>query len=298
MPIIKQIIKAPTKHWVGNGFNVHGYFDEFTEATSPFLMLDFASKKYFGPSTLQRGVGDHPHRGFETVTFAYHGGVQHRDSAGNVDVINAGDVQWMTAGSGIIHQEFFEEGFNSQGGDFEMIQLWINLPAKHKMSPPKYQALKNSQIPKIVIDNVDISVVAGSFNTGIKAALDATKGVAKTFSDLNVYQLHSAHGQTSLVEFQIPTTHKAMMLVLNGQVEVAGSQIDQKSLVIFGANSDKISIKSNSQYQILFLSGEPLNQPIAHYGPFVMNTQDELIQAFADYHSGKFEAVKLERPKP
>ena len=293
MPIIKQIIKAPTKHWVGNGFNVHGYFDEFTEATSPFLMLDFAAKKLFEPSTLQRGVGDHPHRGFETVTFAYHGGVQHRDSAGNVDVINAGDVQWMTAGSGIIHQEFFEEEFNSQGGDFEMIQLWINLPAKHKMTPPKYQALKNSQIPKIVIDNVDVSVVAGSFNTGIKSPIDSTKGIAKTFSDLNVYQLNASRDQTSLVEFQIPDTHNAMMLVLNGQVEVAGTQIDQKSLVIFGANSDKISIKSTTQYQILFLSGEPLNQPIAHYGPFVMNTKDELIQAFADYNSGKFEGVKL-----
>ena len=284
---IKKIIQPPQKHWVGNGFYVHGFFDSFDQKNSPFLLLDYASKEFFRPSSVQRGVGSHPHRGFETVTFAYSGSITHKDSNGSVGTIKEGDVQWMTAGCGVVHQEFFEEGFDKKGGDFEMVQLWVNLPAKFKMSKPRYQEILSEQIPIIKQNDITIKVVAGNFRyTNPEGQEINISGIAKTYSPVNVFQI-DFENQANL-HFQSPSQENSMLLVLNGDIEVNGSKIQEKSLVIFGNSGEGVNISSSSQAKVLFLSGEALGEPIAHYGPFVMNTESELIQAFEDYKAGKF----------
>ena len=275
---IQQIIKAPAPHWVGNGFFVNGFFQEFLPINSPFLLFDYAKSKYFGPSSIERGVGSHPHRGFETVTIALRGKIEHRDSNGNVGIIGAGDVQWMTAGSGILHQEFFETEFNKTGGDFQMVQLWVNLPRKHKMTTPKYQAINSKDIPVVYKENNKISIIAGKF--------DDKKGVASTFSPINLFILEIENELT----FEISDTHTTMILVLEGSLEINNSLVKSDHLVVFQKEGQGINLvnKSNSKTTLLVLSGEPINEPIAHYGPFVMNTKQEIVEAINDFNSGKF----------
>lgn len=291
MKIIKKIIHSPQKHWVGNGFHVHGFFNQFEQQNSPFLLLDYASKEYFPAISEQRGVGNHPHRGFETVTFAYSGTIAHKDSSGSVGTIKEGDIQWMTAGSGVIHQEFFEEEFNEKGGEFEMVQLWVNLPAKYKMTKPRYQEIINDKIPSVNLENVNIKVVSGDFEYTNKQGEKITiSGIAETFSKVNVYQI-DFEAEANL-SFKIPSAENTLLLILSGNVEVNGDQVQEKSLVLFDNSGEGVNINSDGKAKILFLSGEPLNEPIAHYGPFVMNTEAELIKAFNDYNAGKFGEIK------
>jgi redox-sensitive bicupin YhaK (pirin superfamily) len=270
--MIKEIIKPPSPHWVGNGFFVNGYFRDFLQENSPFLLLDYASKKHFDPSKIQRGVGSHPHRGFETVTIALSGKVAHHDSFGNSGIIETGDVQWMTAGSGILHQEYLEKEFNQAGGEFEMIQLWVNLPKKNKMTTPKYQAIKSVNIPKIQKEASSLEIIAGKFEN--------TPGIASTFSPINIFLITLKQELT----LEIPIDYNSMILVLEGNLEIDKQIISAKNLVILKTGILKLS--GNAKF--LFLSGQKIGEPIAHYGPFVMNERQELVQAIDDFNSGKF----------
>ena len=270
--MIKEIIKPPSPHWVGNGFFVNGYFSSFLQENSPFLLFDYASKRYFAPSKTQRGVGSHPHRGFETVTIALAGKVAHHDSYGNSGIIEAGDVQWMTAGSGILHQEYLEKKFNENGGDFEMIQLWVNLPKKYKMTTPKYQGIKSVDIPKVQKGENLLEIIAGKFEN--------CQGIAETFSPINLFLINL---KEELI-LEIPTNYNSMILVLEGNVEIGKHQVSAKNLAILQTGVLKI----NGTAKILFLSGQKIDEPIAHYGPFVMNEKQELIQAIDDFNTGKF----------
>jgi quercetin 2,3-dioxygenase len=272
---IKTIISPPSQHWVGNGFYVHGFFNDFTNENSPFLLLDYAAPRNFEPSKFQRGVGQHPHKGFETVTIAIRGKVEHKDNHGNTGIIGEGDVQWMTAGSGIMHQEFFEKQFNETGGEFSMVQLWVNLPDKDKLTSPKYQGIMKGDIPVVDINGNLISVIAGQFQNA--------KGAASTFSPVNMY----VADLKSALELNLPVDYTTMILVLEGSLEINGSFVANSHLVIFEKLGEIINIKSN-QAKILVLSGQPLDEPIAHYGPFVMNTQNEIVQAIDDFNAGRF----------
>ncbi len=289
MKQIKKVISAPTKHWVGDGFHVHGFFNQFSEDNSPFLLLDYAPNKHFTPSDKPRGVGQHPHRGFETVTFAYRGAVNHKDSSGSVGTIKEGDIQWMTAGSGVIHQEYFEDEFNKSGGEFSMVQLWVNLPAEFKMVPPRYQEIVNNNIPSINIEGVEVKVVAGTLeylesdNKYIKV-----EGIAKTYSKIDIYQISNPTNSSTPLTVKLPAHQNTMILVLSGSVELNDYVIDANNLVLFDNIGENIVIKPNSISEVLVLSGMPLNEPIAHYGPFVMNTDQELMQAVDDFNNGRF----------
>src|SRR6185312_9761421 len=231
---------AASSHWVGDGFPVRTVFPTSgMEELSPFLMLDYAGPAHFGPSNRPRGVGEHPHRGFETVTIAYQGAVDHRDSGGNSGTIFPGDVQWMTAASGVVHEEKHERAFAEKGGTFEMVQLWVNLPAKEKMSPPRYQAITKEQIPSVKLG-------AESYARVIAGELNGVKGPAKTFTPVNVFDVRAK----------------------------AGEQFD-------------LALPERQNAAVVLLSGEPIDEPVASYGPFVMNTEEELAQAVTDYRSGK-----------
>jgi quercetin 2,3-dioxygenase len=263
---IQKVILPPATHWVGNGFRVHGFFNQFTNQTSPFLLLDYASSYNFEPSKESRGVGDHPHKGFETVTIAFKGKIAHKDNQNNHDIIGEGDVQWMTAGSGIVHQEFFEEEFNLQGGEFQMVQLWVNLPAKDKLTQPGYQAIANKDMLTKNINQSQFKVIAGN--------LLGVEGKAKTFSPIEMY-VGDVVGECV---FELPAEYNTMILVVEGNLNINQQEIATNSLVVF----------DNDGQEILVISGMPLNEPIAHYGPFVMNTQEELISTFNDFQAGKF----------
>lgn len=281
---IKQVYSAPSKHWVGNGFHVHSMFNyqETHKNLDPFLLLDYASPEQFDAnhSHAHRGVGEHPHRGFETVTLAYQGEVTHKDSAGGGGIIGMGDVQWMTAGSGLMHEEFHSDEFSKHGGMFEMVQLWVNLPAKDKMTPPKYQAIASDDIP--VLDLADAGIVRI-----IAGELNGIQGSADTFSPINMWDVRLHAGADH--DFAIPSSHNLLILVLDGAVQINDDKIAQASeLVTFERGGDMVKLKANSDAKVLILSGEPLNEPIVGYGPFVMNTHHEINQAIADVQSGRF----------
>ena len=271
-------------HWVGDGFPVRGLFsyDRLGQAISPFLLLDYAAPYKFDPTAQQRGVGSHPHRGFETVTLAYSGEVEHKDSSGGGGTIKTGDVQWMTAASGVVHEEFHSHEYAAKGGEFEMVQLWVNLPAKDKMSPPKYQAIEAKDIPNIQLDDAGshLRVIAGQY-------LD-TAGAASTFSPINMWdgELKAGSEQT----FFVPVTHNTLLIVLTGEVTVNDSQHVLDSTVVMFAKDGEASFKVTAEQdtKFLVLTGEPLNEPIEGYGPFVMNTRQEIMQAFDDFNKGKF----------
>ncbi len=282
---IEWVFSPPEVHMVGDGFRMHNFIPGLPELTmermDPFLVLDYNSKHNFPPTDKIRGVGVHPHRGFETVTIAYHGKVAHNDSAGGGGTIGQGDVQWMTAGSGILHKEFHEEEFSKQGGDFQMVQLWVNLPRKDKMTKPKYQPLKNEQISKVQLENGFgiVEVIAGEFQ--------GTKGSASTFSPVNVFNAKLNQGGNA--EFNFPAEFNTGILVIEGEIKVNESElVAADHFVLFKNQGEKFKMEAIENSVVLILSGQPLHEPIMAHGPFVMNTRQEIWDAFHDYNSGKF----------
>jgi quercetin 2,3-dioxygenase len=279
----KKVIKyfeVKNKHWVGNGFNVHGLLrpsPELNKLISPFIMLDYASPKYFNKTSEKRGVGEHPHRGFETVTIAYQGEVEHRDSSGGGGVIQEGDVQWMTAGSGIVHDEFHSKKFSETGGHFEMIQLWINLPKKDKLTTPKYQSIQKEQIPIVTLDHGNtIRVIAGKY--------EDVEGPGNTFTEINMFDLISE--KESSYSFKFKKNTNTIILVMDGFINIDNIKYDKQNVIIFEQGNETINFTTSSQFKGLLLNGEPIDEPIVAYGPFVMNTKDEIIKAIEDYNMG------------
>ena len=280
---IEKVIAPPHPHFVGDGFRVHNFIPGALGANSnrmdPFIMLDYNSKFYFEPSSKPKGVGVHPHRGFETVTIAYKGKVAHHDSAGGGGIIGEGDVQWMTAASGVLHKEYHEEEFSKAGGDFHMAQLWVNLPAQFKMSAPKYQGITNDEIPKIPLPNGNIELIAGEYRKH--------KGAANTFTPLNMLNLNLE--KDGEADFDFPENFNTALVVVEGNITVNGeSQVSTDHFVLFKNMPGTITINTKAQAKVLILSGEPINEPMASYGPFVMNTQAEIEQAIHDFNQGKF----------
>ncbi len=282
-------ISSPTNtHMVGDGFKVMNFFPNgkgFEERMSPFFLLDFNAEVNFPASEISRGVGVHPHRGIETITFAYKGGVEHHDSKGNHGIINKGDVQWMTAGGGVLHKEYHEKSFDQKGGAFEMVQLWINLPKKHKMTPAKYQSILHHTKPHKKLENNmgTVHVIAGEYN-GIK-------GIANTFSPIHMYDIHL--NSNADFSFTLPSTFNTGILVVDGEITVnETNKVLENHYVQLKNEGGEIHIKASKNSIILVLSGEPLNEPYVSYGPFVMNTEDEIKQAVEDYNNGKFGFLK------
>jgi len=282
-------------HWVGDGFPVRNLFsyDRLGQAISPFLLLDYAAPYPFQATTKQHGVGSHPHRGFETVTIAYSGEVSHRDSSGGGGTIKTGDVQWMTAASGVVHEEFHSADFAKEGGLFEMVQLWVNLPAKDKMTPPKYQGISADEIPNVTLDDEgsNLRVIAGTYHDQVG---NDQKGAASTYSPVNMWDGMLKAGTTH--HFFVPVTHNAMLVILNGEVVVNGDQtVKANSVAVLARDGEAdFEVVVNQDAKFLILTGEPLNEPIEGYGPFVMNTQAEIKQAFVDFQSGKFGEIPTE----
>lgn len=281
---IERIVPRPARPgMVGDGFRVYNFIPGANisqRRISPFLMLDFAAEFNFPPSEKERGVDVHPHKGFETVTIAYKGSVAHHDSTGNSGIINAGDVQWMTAGAGILHKEYHEKEFSKKGGPFEMIQLWVNLPAKDKSTPPHYQAITADKMGKVQLpDNGGVvNVIAGE--------LANVKGPASTYSPVNLFDIKL--NKDGVFNAALPAAYNTALLVINGSVEVNGEKAAEHSFVLFTNDGDEITIKATEKAVILLLSGEPINEPIASYGPFVMNTQKEIYDAIEEFQSGKY----------
>jgi redox-sensitive bicupin YhaK (pirin superfamily) len=272
---------APRPHWVGDGFPVRSMFSPQThgDAVSPFILLDYAQPYQFEPAKQKRGVGVHPHRGFETVTIVYEGEVDHRDSTGNGGHIGPGDVQWMTAASGILHEEFHSKAFTEKGGAMEMVQLWVNLPAKDKMLPPGYQTLMDGEIPSVAIDGGRVRVIAGEYA--------GARGPAKTFTPINIWDVRLNAGAKT--EFALPEGHTLALLVQSGSVKLHTGQFAGASqFVLFERDGGAIAVEAESDAKLLVLSGEPINEPVVQYGPFVMNTEGEIRQAITDFNAGKF----------
>lgn len=289
---IAGIYKTNEGHWVGDGFPVRSLFSysDHGKQLSPFLLLDYAGPKHFEPSKHVRGVEVHPHRGFETVTIVYHGEVDHRDSSGGGGHIGPGDVQWMTAAAGLVHEEFHSPAFTQQGGLLQMIQLWVNLPAKDKMTNPRYQTLLKKDIPNIELKNKAgevtgfLRIIAGEYLNN--------KGAAKTFSPVNLWDLKLLAKQS--VELEFTEGHSLAIVSLEGQVIINDEHnAEAAELVIFEPNNNHIKLQaSSSDLSLLIMSGEPLNEPVAGYGPFVMNSETEIRQAMRDYQNGDFGEIK------
>jgi redox-sensitive bicupin YhaK (pirin superfamily) len=283
LPVMKEVLevrRAPSGHWVGDGFPVRTIFAyDNAAAVSPFLLLDYAGPYQFPASNKRRGVGEHPHRGFETVTVVYSGEVEHRDSSGGGGTIGPGDVQWMTAGSGLVHEEMHTPAFTRSGGAFEAVQLWVNLPARLKMTAPKYQTLLATDIAEVTLPNDAgrVRVIAGAY--------EDAKGPAQTFTPMNLWdvRLKAGHG----VGFTVPPGHTAAVFVMKGSVRVNGQDATDAEFVILDREGEAARIDAASDAKLLVLSGEPLNEPIVGYGPFVMNTSDEIRTAITDYQSGR-----------
>jgi redox-sensitive bicupin YhaK (pirin superfamily) len=280
---IEAIVAPPPPHMVGDGFRVHNFFPNNRidkKRMSPFFLMDYNSKIEFAPSDSPRGVGVHPHRGFETVTIAYHGSVAHHDSAGNSGVIGEGDVQWMTAASGLLHKEYHEKEFSKKGGPFQMVQLWVNLPAKYKMTPPKYQEITHAMMSKIELPGNTgvVEVIAGEFKTA--------KGPASTFTPLHVYNARLK--KDASVEFSFPANFNTGILVVEGSAVINNNPVPADHFVLFKNDGELINISTTEETVLLVLSGEPIDEPIAQYGPFLMNTWKELEQAIEDVNAGKF----------
>jgi redox-sensitive bicupin YhaK (pirin superfamily) len=273
-------------HWVGDGFPVRSLFsyNDLGAHISPFLLLDYAGPHAFDPTTKRRGVGQHPHRGFETVTIVYDGEVEHKDSAGNGGVIGRGDVQWMTAGGGILHEEYHSSAFAKSGGPFKMVQLWVNLPAKDKMTPGGYQGIVAADIPV-----VDLPEHAGKARI-IAGELLGAKGPAKTFTPINVWDLRVTRNADLILD--LPEGHTSMLVVLDGRVTVNGAQsAGTAEMLLLSRDGSDVAIHADDDAVLLVLTGEPIDEPIVGYGPFVMNTEAEIRQAFDDFNSGRFTQV-------
>lgn len=279
---VEKIISPGIPHFVGDGFRVHNFIPATypMERTDPFIMMDYNSPYVFPPSEIPKGVDVHPHKGFETVTVAYQGKVEHGDSSGGGGVIGEGDVQWMTAGNGVLHKEFHETEWSKKGGTFQMMQLWVNLPAKYKSTPAKYQAILNKDIPKIPIEGGEVEVIAGDFK--------GNKGAASTFSPINMYNVSLQNEAKTEISF--PKHYTTALVVISGSVCINDShKVANDHFVMFKNDGEKFSLQAiSNNTKILILSGEPIGEPIAAHGPFVMNTRQELIQAFKDFSEGKF----------
>ncbi|SCX54014.1 pirin family protein [Variovorax sp. EL159] len=274
---------APRPHWVGDGFPVRSLFsyDTLGRHTSPFLLLDYAGPAKFEPTVRPRGVGQHPHRGFETVTIVYKGEVSHRDSTGQGGTIGPGDVQWMTAGAGILHEEFHSDAFTRDGGELEMVQLWVNLPAKDKMAAPGYQGITDAQIPSVELGDGAgrVRVIAGDYL--------GHKGPAHTFTPIDVWDVRLNQGAS--VTLPVPEGRVAAIVVLRGTVMVNGDEVARDAqMVLLDRAGDALTLEANNDAVVLLLSGEPIDEPIVGHGPFVMNTRDEIVQAMKDFGSGRF----------
>lgn len=277
---------APRPHWVGDGFPVRSLLSPQSHGqhVSPFLLLDYAGPATFEPTSHRRGVGEHPHRGFETVTIVYEGEVEHRDSTGAGGTIGPGDVQWMTAASGILHEEYHSPAFAAKGGHFEMVQLWVNLPAEHKMSKPGYQTLMAGDIPVAELPGGagKLRVIAGRY--------DGHKGPARTFTPIDIWDVGLVARHAT--ELSLPEGHTLAIVVLKGNVVVNGAEtVHEAQLVLFDRSGGAIGVEASSDARLLVLSGQPINEPVAAYGPFVMNTVGEIKQALLDFQSGKFGAM-------
>ena len=280
-----EIVAAPRPpHFVGDGFRVHNFipsgFRLDMKRMDPFILLDYNSKFHFSGTETPRGVGVHPHRGFETVTIAYKGRVEHGDSAGGGGIIGEGDVQWMTAASGVLHKEFHETEWAKDGGIFQMVQLWVNLPAKDKMSPPKYQAISNNDMLKVdLAENGFIEVIAGNYQN--------QKGPATTFSPVHLMNAKLKKGGKT--DFSFPANFNTAALVIEGNIVVNGEEnAPTDHFVLFENEGENFTIEASEDAVILIISGEPLKEPIFHHGPFVMNNRNEILQAFDDFNQGKF----------
>lgn len=285
MKTVHKIVKPRAPHFVGDGFRVHNFIPSTPNMDmmdmDPFINFDYNSKFNFTPTDIPRGVGVHPHKGFETVTIAYEGKIEHGDSSGGGGVIAEGDVQWMTAGSGILHKEFHETAWSKNGGVFQMVQLWVNLPAKFKNTPANYQSLKNESIARYNLDENKsfIEVIAGDYK--------GVKGSATTFSPIHMYNIRAKKGTE--IDLSFPAPYSTLLLVIEGEITVNnGELVPTDHAVLMNRDGQDFKVQTTTDAIVLVLSGEPLREPIAHHGPFVMNTRQELIQAFEDFQAGKF----------
>ncbi|NMH60991.1 pirin family protein [Alteromonas ponticola] len=283
MKKIESITQPPAPHWVGNGFPVRSLFSYHQHAhkLSPFLLLDYAGPRAFPGDKTARGVGEHPHRGFETVTLVYQGEVEHRDSTGKGGKIGKGDVQWMTAGAGILHEELHSRAFREQGGNLQMVQLWVNLPASSKLVAPSYQGIQDTDIPRILLTNSagELRVIAGEFEGKI--------GPARTHTPMQVLDAHLHANAT--ITFHLTENWNSMIVVLEGSVSINdSSELSSAQVAHLNASDTGVTINASESSLILILSGEPINEPIVGHGPFVMNSKEEVMQAIDDFNSGKF----------
>ncbi len=279
---VEAVFTAPAPHMVGDGFRVHHFFPDGVihdkQRMSPFFMLDYASPFTFTPTDTPRGVGVHPHRGFETVTIAYQGKIAHHDSAGNHGVIDAGDVQWMTAGSGVLHKEYHDKEFAAQGGLFQMVQLWVNLPKEHKMTPPRYQELPAAAMARYPLQGGEVEIIAGAYKE--------KKGPAATYSPLHVYNVRlETHAHCTL---SFPSHYNTALVVINGSILVNDQPAKADQFVLLCNDGESFQLTATESCIVLVLSGEPLGEPIAAYGPFLMNSWKEIEQAVVDFNEGKF----------
>jgi len=279
---VLHVYQSGSTHWVGDGFHVRNLFpsNDLDQQLSPFLLLDYAGPAHFPPTDRPRGVGEHPHRGFETVTIVYQGVLEHRDSAGNHGTIGPGDVQWMTAASGVVHEEKHEREFAKRGGTVEMVQLWVNLPAALKMTPPRYQTLLGAQIPEVDLPDGAglVRVIAGNFH--------GVKGPANTYTPINLYDLRLKAGHHA--ELTLSAGYNTAIFLLHGDILLNGSHaIKASELVLFDTSGERIAIDARDDATLLVLNGEPIHESVARRGPFVMNTEEELVQAANDYQAGK-----------
>ncbi|MBI1226762.1 MAG: pirin family protein [Bacteroidetes bacterium] len=282
---VQQVLAPPAPHMVGDGFRVHNFFPSGYEMgllrMSPFFLLDYGSKIEFPPSDTPRGVGVHPHRGFETVTIAFKGKVAHHDSTGNSGVIGEGDVQWMTAGSGILHKEYHDVEYSKKGGPFQMVQLWVNLPAKDKMTPPKYQAIEHGKMGKYELPNSGgvLEVIAGEF--------EGVKGPASTFTPIHAYVGRLNAGAS--LDISLPEKFNTGLLVVEGSFQInEKEEVPTDHFAVFKNDGTAVKVATNEGGVFLLLSGEPINENLVPYGPFLMNTKQEIMQAFQDLNNGKF----------
>ena len=314
---VREVCRKPPRHWVGDGFHVYPVFADraFTSELSPFLMFDYASPKEFGPTSRRRGVGSHPHRGFETVTLAFQGEVEHGDSRGNSGVIGPGDVQWMTAGRGIVHEEFHSERFGREGGTFEMCQIWVNLPSRDKMTEPAYQGILDGDTPRVPLrpaavggkkegkeeeeeeeeeddddddKGKDVPLEDG-YARIVAGTLRGTAGPALTRTPVNLWDVALLDGGLREYEFDIAEGHNLVVFVRSGAVEVGGERLGPQDVALMNRGGTRLVVRAaEGGTRLLVLSGEPLDEPIAARGPFVMNTQAELQEAMRDYQMGRF----------
>ena len=281
---IEAIISPPPYHWVGNGFKVNNFMPRGIQSNSrmsPFFLLDYNAKMYYPPSSEKRGVGVHPHRGLETVTIAYKGKVAHHDSEGNGGIISEGDVQWMTAGRAILHKEYHEESYVKKGGDFQMVQLWVNLPAKDKMTAPKYQEIPAETMGKYMLDGGkgEVNIIAGTYENA--------KGPASTFTPINLFDVRLS--KNASLSFNFDETHNTAFLIIEGHALINNKEkAPQDHLVLFENKGQSIVLEAVEDATILVMSGAPINEAVYPYGPFLMNNEEEIQQAFEDFHNGKF----------